>query len=383
MSTSVNADREREELLGLLASMGVKLPASTKLPLHALDERLGKALDCAFTSLTRGKDEIKLKSLTPWKKSQSLSEAMRSMSIEELVVGDFDSTPYGELRHMIANSIAFLYEQQRESQFFIEDPARNRSITMTVIGIHMVTDEIPLMAVEYKRGKVEDDDEEGAKMINSPEAHTLVVKLLELNATHLPQQSRDASLPILSFLLPLGPLSMKDIGSLTKDVGCIVCGAASTSKCSGCQLVSYCGKVCQRADWKRHRPACRSLDSGSWLTFTYMSGFTTLINRTSRSSDMPQGRHSSSAPNIHGMDAFIVKVQIAGLGGPSMLIYDRQRSFDATYMRASDPAGFQRLENVVKTGYIGQKVYLWAKRVGEQQLSICLDRKPDQSGISW
>jgi splicing suppressor protein 51 len=26
--------------------------------------------------------------------------------------------------------------------------------------------------------------------------------------------------------------------------------------CSGCKLVSYCGKACQKAHWKAHKPSC-------------------------------------------------------------------------------------------------------------------------------
>jgi len=218
-----------------------------------------------------------------------------------------------------------------------------------------------------------------------------MVKLLELNATHLPQpkQEPNASEPISSFLLPLGPLSMKDIGSLTKDVGCVICGKAGAAKCSGCQTVSYCGKECQRIDWKRHKPACRSLETGIWLTVTFSpianapNRWTSVINRTDRSLDPPTVKPGASRPNVHGTTPFLVKVQIAGYGGSSVLIYDRQRSFNGNLFRTEDPTGFQRLEKVVYTGFMGLKVYLWAKRVGEEQLSICLDRKPDQAGISW
>lgn len=35
---------------------------------------------------------------------------------------------------------------------------------------------------------------------------------------------------------------MKDIGALTKDTGCVVCGKKGASMCSGCHKVAYCGK---------------------------------------------------------------------------------------------------------------------------------------------
>ena len=39
---------------------------------------------------------------------------------------------------------------------------------------------------------------------------------------------------------------------------CVVCGEPSQHKCGGCQDEYYCGKACQKLDWKsRHRAVCR------------------------------------------------------------------------------------------------------------------------------
>jgi hypothetical protein len=43
------------------------------------------------------------------------------------------------------------------------------------------------------------------------------------------------------FLLPVGPLSQMDIGKLTNDPGCALCGEKTTSRCSSCLSMSYCG----------------------------------------------------------------------------------------------------------------------------------------------
>ena len=45
----------------------------------------------------------------------------------------------------------------------------------------------------------------------------------------------------ISFLLPVSPLSQFDIGKLTSDTGCAVCGKRTTSRCTGCLAVAYCG----------------------------------------------------------------------------------------------------------------------------------------------
>jgi len=57
---------------------------------------------------------------------------------------------------------------------------------------------------------------------------------------------------------------MEDVG--TGDQGellaCKVCGKVEgAQRCSRCRAVSYCGKGCQKADWKVHKPACRAADS--------------------------------------------------------------------------------------------------------------------------
>lgn len=49
-----------------------------------------------------------------------------------------------------------------------------------------------------------------------------------------------------SFVLPLCPIGMRDLGKLTKDPGCEVCGKKNISRCAQCLTVSYCGKCkCQ------------------------------------------------------------------------------------------------------------------------------------------
>jgi hypothetical protein len=58
---------------------------------------------------------------------------------------------------------------------------------------------------------------------------------------------------------------MEDVG--TGDQGellnCKVCGKVEgAQRCSRCRTVSYCGKVCQKADWRLHKLICKAADSG-------------------------------------------------------------------------------------------------------------------------
>ena len=34
-----------------------------------------------------------------------------------------------------------------------------------------------------------------------------------------------------------------------------------TRVCSGCEIARYCGPECQRAAWKEHKPACKTLQA--------------------------------------------------------------------------------------------------------------------------
>lgn len=37
---------------------------------------------------------------------------------------------------------------------------------------------------------------------------------------------------------------------------CFVCNTLTASRCSVCEGVAYCGRVCQKADWPRHKMVC-------------------------------------------------------------------------------------------------------------------------------
>ncbi len=44
---------------------------------------------------------------------------------------------------------------------------------------------------------------------------------------------------------------------------CAVCGSVGTAeaklqRCGSCKRVEYCSVACQRADWKAHKPLCKS-----------------------------------------------------------------------------------------------------------------------------
>jgi len=53
---------------------------------------------------------------------------------------------------------------------------------------------------------------------------------------------------------------MGGIEELPDDSGtCPACGKIATTKCTGCKQVYYCNRVCQKKDWKLHKPSCKAL----------------------------------------------------------------------------------------------------------------------------
>ena len=78
-----------------------------------------------------------------------------------------------------------------------------------------------------------------------------MLKLFGDNATQLHSKYQNKNeedksvLLVASFVLPLCPIGMRDLGILTKDPGCEVCGNAgkeNIKRCAGCLAVSYCSK---------------------------------------------------------------------------------------------------------------------------------------------
>ena len=57
---------------------------------------------------------------------------------------------------------------------------------------------------------------------------------------------------------------MRDMAKVVgKDASrCVSCGrtradAGSLMRCGGCKKIEYCSAACQKADWKKHKPACK------------------------------------------------------------------------------------------------------------------------------
>ncbi len=100
----------------------------------------------------------------------------------------------------------------------------------------------------------------------------------------------------------------------------------------------------------------------------------------------------SPPPNVHGDRIFLVKIQHSRAQGSrstdSFLIWDKTRSCVVYFFYDKDPRAFEQFRGEIEgprgevCGAAKRRMYRWAKRVGEWELSVCLDRVPDE-GTGW
>lgn len=250
----------------------------------------------------------------------------------------------------------------------------------------------------------------------------LILKLLSVNAKYLAGTFKPKKEPVedtfnVSFLLPFGPLSYEDIGKLNADTGCVLCGKKTSSRCAQCQSVSYCGQGehkfylvdadahsvrtagCQHADWPNHKRVCRPLAGGTWRTLRFANivpglehMHMAMVNRfgfngSPTSAIQSPEDYTVAPPNVHGSKTFLTKIQIGVAGNTgNMMIYDRQRTFKTVFfVKQTDPKLFEDMKNEMqgpRGGHHGVKMYRFAKRVSDWELSICMDKEP-QTQIKW
>lgn len=257
----------------------------------------------------------------------------------------------------------------------------------------------------------------------TPLEQKLLLRLLAINGkllsqTYKPKKESTEQSFKASFLLPLGPLSYDDISKLNSDPGCVLCGKKTTSRCSQCQSVAYCGSGarlpclyctmfwhsprlfadCQKADWPHHKPVCRSLNGGTWRTTRFVTVvpgteglYTARWNKFSTPADLvanatQEADPSAVPPNPHGGRLFLVKLQ-APLTGlfDTIMVYDRQRSIQGYFMLDDNAEVYPEMISEMqgpRGGHGGVKMYRWAKRSSDWELSICMDREP-LTDIKW
>ena len=161
--------------------------------------------------------------------------------------------------------------------------------------------------------------------------------------------------------------------------------------------------ACPKADWPTHKQVCRSLKGGHWCTIPFRvcpPGEGGLPKPRSTRLDVNHPRPWADAdctwpheddpppPNIHGDKPFLVKMQapLVVWAYTAFLVYDRQHSFGEVFFSAQDGletyAAFMEEVQSPRGGYRGGKMYRWARRTGERELTVCLDKEPTTE-IKW
>ena len=152
--------------------------------------------------------------------------------------------------------------------------------------------------------------------------------------------------------------------------------------------------ACQRADWPTHRANRRDLQAAAGARFlatiTSSPPFpSSLVSRRTRCMSPPSTDSTASTPvsqtRTCGNSTETVRRPRRTSGATSSSsssskrIYDRKRSFDFYFLRKDIPAVFADFYAEMcgpHGGYGGLKMYRWAKRTGDWELKVCLDRAP-------
>ncbi|KAJ6516791.1 hypothetical protein C8R47DRAFT_1313162 [Mycena vitilis] len=439
----------RAEILSLL--MGIELPKKTKLPDPELDKRLSKALDSAqYLTRVLPTPPLDPTSYPSWfqnKSNKSVLDAIVRYNIAEAT--DFDTrkmrgldpnpTPlytnaFSDLRQSLM-SIGHACDNGM-APIILQDKGESSGICMRVLEVRQFDKETPILIVVFNHDSqelasrasfdwissyvVSGEARAMANITATVHEQQLLLRLLHQNkkrliSTYNPKRASTESAFTLSFLLPVGPLGMQDMAKFNANNGCSICGEPAKQKCSRCGAVRYCDAVCQKDDWKSHRPLCNKWQNAKWQGLTFVSAhrpvpnaYALRLNRydniqhfdVQKRLDDAVKEHDNEEPpqapvNTHGMTPFIVKVQLNSSqakgpahtlfpsdpdhDGSGMLIYDQRRTLEGTVLsEGSETTSFEAVAEVVKKrGDRGIKAFFWAVRTGEWTIDVCLDEAPE------
>ena len=111
--------------------------------------------------------------------------------------------------------------------------------------------------------------------------------------------------------------------------------------------------------------------------------FTTSLNwQSPLKSQADKGVAKGIAPaNVHEDKAFLVKLQRPMSEQRHfrfpIMVYDRSRSFSGHIAPEDNTSSWDTIVAALPPSKL--KIYRWAKRVGDWELSICLDREPGET----
>ncbi|VDB84549.1 unnamed protein product [Peniophora sp. CBMAI 1063] len=406
-----------DRLLHLLRVSGVEFPEFEKLITPALEKKLVLTLDYLqhFVLFT---DMIPLApaDLPLWTGRDDVHEAvsgetdMMSMALEALLTKrpTDENTVIGQIHKMVF-TIADRYTSGADT-FILHDTDQQAAIGLRVLGVYNLKVAVPLVSVIFRdvngpavavlRSLLQSNAKRKTVVdVECSLDHQLLIRrLLFRNSARLapeywPVQHRTDKDFTLSFLLPLSPLHSLQLGMIAHNAGCIVCGKLQTTRCSACLSERYCSPDCQKEHWKDHKAVCQSVRDGRWMTFHlcdtetwngeeyYPQSIdmnTTLLNHKRRLDRVLRGEPPK---NVHGDKVFLIHVD-GGLNGSRVKVHDRTRSIQSSLLEQDDGANFRELlPRPTNDLYVvdSSRTYRWARRTGDWELSICLDRKPTEN----
>ncbi|KAG8992101.1 hypothetical protein FRB94_012009 [Tulasnella sp. JGI-2019a] len=425
----------RDEIFNLLKALGVEIHPQTTLSTDALEKRLRKALDCAqyITDAVNisedGDGQIDLSGVKPWSKGK-VFDAVRRGSLTEAMINSATPNAIPDLYvnalmdlRQTAMSLAANFDKGH-TLFWLQDANREESsIIIRIIKVFEKHKTVPVFMVFYVHGTKENPkgldwmEYQSRHNTTASMAHvtctlaeqSLLLRILEMNSKRIPASYRPKRGPCeqdftLSFILPVGPLDSMDLGRLNINNGCAVCGKPGGKRCSSCAAIYYCSKECQKSDWPDHKLTCKTLKNAAWTSIrcciirpdlpsgTSVASFNNKDFITGRPNSRPTILNAASEPppNNHGTKPFIVKVQVQYNGDDTdpMMVYDCKRTFTFMYPKSGEDrdeaAKYDAVARLVRsnTAWNGVKMFFWARRTGDWELSLALDKVPDQD-VKW
>lgn len=157
------------------------------------------------------------------------------------------------------------------------------------------------------------------------------------------------------------------------------------------EVADHLSTACQKAHWKEHKAFCRSVRDGTWTPYTFSDSitiggqklFTASLNfQSPLKSQTDKDKAAGGVPaNAHEDKAFLVKLQRPLSEQREfrfpIMVYDRNRTFQGHIAPEDNASAWNTIVAQMPPSKL--KIYRWAKRVGDWQLSLCLDREPSET----
>jgi hypothetical protein len=149
-----------------------------------------------------------------------------------------------------------------------------------------------------------------------------------------------------------------------------------------------------KQNWHSHKPVCKKLSKAEWTTLPFNVSnpnhpVSVVMSQKSpiqlSSPTVIRDDTKTCPPNAHGSEPFIIKLQIDVQGRSHILIYDQKRTIEFQLFRSNYPPDIWMAldQTLMAHGLLGGvKLFIWARRKSNWELSLALDRLPE-STIPW